>query len=732
MKRLLLIFILLITALQGFSQTAGISYQAVILNPNAQELPGVDAQGNILANSAVSIQFTIVDASGSEEFQEYHTTSTDRYGMINLLIGNGTATSSNDFTDITWGGSIKKLKVGIDFSGGSNFSPLSEQNLSYMPQPPTQKTTDLILDNTDLISTETTTARAAEAANTAAIVAEAITARTAEQANATGITTNATGISTLESEQATQNAAIALNTSKIGITTAQASTISNTTGINTEDQDISGILVNETAVSTLETEQTTQNTAIALNTSKIGITPAQATTIINTTGVNKGDQDISGIATNATAISVIETDQITQNSAIGLNTAKEGITPAQATAISNTTGVNTGDQDISGILVNETAVSTLKTEQTTQNTAIALNTSKIGITTDQATAISTNTSNIATNVTDILTNASDIATYSTDIANIASNVTAISTNTTAIATNGTAISTNASGIATNVTDIALKANIVSPTLTGTPLAPTATKGDSSTAIATTAFVTNAVSTATSGSFVDLTTDQTIAGSKTFSDNTSVGGTLDVTGDTSVNTFDSSGATSLATGGGVVNVASSGVMTTVIGTLNVAEGVNLNSTENSTSSTTGALVVHGGVGINKNAYVGGNLDVTGTTLLRWNTSIDGDLNVAEGVNLNSTENSTSSTTGALVVHGGVGIAENLNVGGNFEVTGTTSFTGAQAITDTTESVSTTTGALTVAGGVGINKNAYVGGNLDVNGTTILQGNTSIDGDLNVAE
>ena len=33
-------------------------------------------------------------------------------------------------------------------------------------------------------------------------------------------------------------------------------------------------------------------------------------------------------------------------------------------------------------------------------------------------------------------------------------------------------------------------------------------------------------------------------------------TLDVTGDTSVSTFDSSGATSLATGSGDVNIASS--------------------------------------------------------------------------------------------------------------------------------------------------------------------------------
>jgi hypothetical protein len=42
----------------------------VILSPQAQEIPGSDAQGNILANSAVSIQFTIVNAAGSEEYQE--------------------------------------------------------------------------------------------------------------------------------------------------------------------------------------------------------------------------------------------------------------------------------------------------------------------------------------------------------------------------------------------------------------------------------------------------------------------------------------------------------------------------------------------------------------------------------------------------------------------------------------------------------------------------------------
>ncbi len=76
-----------------------------------------------------------------------------------------------------------------------------------------------------------------------------------------------------------------------------------------------------------------QASAIVSNTAKVGLTPAQITTLSNTIGVNTGDQDISGITTNASAISNIETAQITQNLAIALNTAKTGITNSQTTKL---------------------------------------------------------------------------------------------------------------------------------------------------------------------------------------------------------------------------------------------------------------------------------------------------------------------------------------------------------------------------------------------------------------
>ncbi|MDV7141044.1 hypothetical protein R3X28_19330, partial [Maribacter sp. TH_r10] len=75
--------------------------------------------------------------------------------------------------------------------------------------------------------------------------------------------------------------------------------------------------------------------AIALNTAKTGITPAQAAIVANTSGVNTGDQDISGITTNASDIDALELEQTTQNDAIALNTAKTGITPAQAAIVAN-------------------------------------------------------------------------------------------------------------------------------------------------------------------------------------------------------------------------------------------------------------------------------------------------------------------------------------------------------------------------------------------------------------
>ena len=87
----------------------------------------------------------------------------------------------------------------------------------------------------------------------------------------------------------------------------------------------------------------------------------------------------------------------------------------------------------------------------------------------------------------------------------------------AIANGGTAATTSSEAL-TNLG----AAPINSPNLAGTPTAPTAAPGTNTTQIATTAFVTNAVSAATSGAFVDLTSGQTVAGNKNFTGQLSIG------------------------------------------------------------------------------------------------------------------------------------------------------------------------------------------------------------------
>jgi hypothetical protein len=84
-----------------------------------------------------------------------------------------------------------------------------------------------------------------------------------------------------------------------------------------------------------------------------------------------------------------------------------------------------------------------------------------------------------------------------------------------------------------------------------------------------------------------------------------------------------------------------------------------------------------------------------------------------LNIANTSDSTSTTTGALVVGGGVGIAGNINFGGELYQNGklfTTSGTGTTTtflISNITESTSTNTGALVVNGGVGIGRSLYIG-------------------------
>lgn len=120
-------------------------------------------------------------------------------------------------------------------------------------------------------------------------------------------------------------------------------------------------------------------------------------------------------------------------------------------------------------------------------------------------------------------------------------------------------------------------------------------------------------------------------------------------------------------------------------------------------------------VDENATIAGTLDVTGDT------------------NFDATTSSTSATTGAVVVDGGVGIAENLHVGGTLNVTGVTTLVDLDVTTldvlgaagidgnfdigTTMFTVDATNGNTTIAGTLGVTGDTTVA-NLTVNGNTIL--------------
>ncbi|MFL2623784.1 MAG: hypothetical protein ACJ0P6_04720 [Flavobacteriaceae bacterium] len=135
MKKLLLLSALFISSL-GFAQSSGITYQAVIYNPNGEELPGVDNPYAPLTNQDVCLQFGIIDASGNVEYQEEVQVTTDAFGMVNLLIGTNTQTGgyAADFAGIQWTADAKFLKVDLDIKGScTDFEELSNQPFTYVP-----------------------------------------------------------------------------------------------------------------------------------------------------------------------------------------------------------------------------------------------------------------------------------------------------------------------------------------------------------------------------------------------------------------------------------------------------------------------------------------------------------------------------------------------------------------------------------------------------------------------
>lgn len=132
MKRLLLLLALATTTAftsraqlpGGIFNFNGIPFQAAARNAN----------GNILANAAISVRFTIHDstANGTVVYQETHNTTTTTQGMFTLNMGMGTAVNGS-FAGINWGNNPKFMQVELSTNGGSNYTDMGTQQMMTVP-----------------------------------------------------------------------------------------------------------------------------------------------------------------------------------------------------------------------------------------------------------------------------------------------------------------------------------------------------------------------------------------------------------------------------------------------------------------------------------------------------------------------------------------------------------------------------------------------------------------------
>lgn len=196
-----------------------------------------------------------------------------------------------------------------------------------------------------------------------------------------------------------------------------------------------------------------------------------------------------------------------------------------------------------------------------------------------------------------------------------------------------------------------------------------------------------------------------------------GGSFDPTGqttftNTTVSTSPSSGA--LVVNGGVG----------IVGDTNIGGKLNVNSTTVSTSTSTGSMVVNGGVGVGSDVNVGRNVYVNGMLWVKSTSNATdfstGSVVVEGGVAIKKDVYADNlfltGLNGSIVANGDFGLGGDGNVDGL--LTANTS-----KVLGTGDTGSTSTGALVVAGGVGIGKRLYVAGDTIISGTVSASNFTS---------
>ena len=513
LKKILIALLLCISASQSIAQSSnGIFFQAVARDNFSN--PAKDR--NIYVESSI-IQTTV---NGTKVLIELHKTRTDAMGVFNITIGNGQRTggSSTSIATIDWskGPFYLNLKIAITpFSASDSWDYSKElvdigtTSFGAVPFAFYSASSAKVSDKLD--ATDTT--------KMLAVYAKAMSVKTLETSVATKLTAADTltmlapyakAAYTIDSNFFRSQLATKLNiTDTINYTKQKYTDSAFSKKLNIAD---STSYVTPTKLAANLFDQTPLKNEIA---TKLNI--ADSTKYVTPTKL------ASYYTTSAGGGTTIDTASLSNriNLKASASDLTNGIGAEAATAraaelllrnniSTNTTSINSNTANINS---NTTAIGSLNTNTANNTTNIATNASAIAAEATTARAaelaltntLSSNTTAIAAEAT--TARAAELAltnTLSSNTTAIAAEATtaraaelvltnSVSSNTTNTTSNTSAIAANTASILTNSSDIELKAPIISPTFSGTPTAPTAAAGISTTQLATTAFVNNATS-----------------------------------------------------------------------------------------------------------------------------------------------------------------------------------------------------------------------------------------------
>lgn len=90
-----------------------------------------DASGDVINNQLVGIRISLLQNT-TIVYQETYETTTNDFGLINLVIGNGTVTQGT-FSTLDWVSGPYFIELEIDILGGSNYVMMGSQQLVSVP-----------------------------------------------------------------------------------------------------------------------------------------------------------------------------------------------------------------------------------------------------------------------------------------------------------------------------------------------------------------------------------------------------------------------------------------------------------------------------------------------------------------------------------------------------------------------------------------------------------------------